>query len=113
MTDLISRAEVLYLIDDAWVRGTNLCTADWLVDEIKSLPSAEAVQGWIPCSERLPSEGQGVLVTVDDNKYKIKVGSCLFNNGVFHSLYNDLNVIAWMPLPEPYKGDDDTTGESL
>ena len=37
--DLISRAEVLFLIDDAWVRGTNLCTADWLVDEIKSLPS--------------------------------------------------------------------------
>ena len=70
-------------------------------------PSAEAVQGWIPCSERLPNEGQGVIVTVDDNVYEIKVGSCIYSSGRFHSLYNDLTVTAWMPLPKPYKGGDD------
>lgn len=69
--------------------------------------SADAVHGWIPCSERLPDEGQGVIVTVDDNVYKIKVGSCIYSNGRFHSLYNDLTVTAWMPLPTPYKGGDD------
>jgi len=69
--DLISRAEVLYLIDDAWVRGTNLCTADLLVDEIKSLQSTEAVQGWIPVSERLPEEREEAITILKDLPFRI------------------------------------------
>ena len=70
---------------------------------LNALPSAEAE--WIPVSERLPEDGQGVIVTVDDNVYEIKVGSCIYSNGRFRSLYNDLTVTAWMPLPEPYRED--------
>ena len=58
---------------------------------------------WIPVSDRMPEDGQGVIVTVDDNDYEIKVGSCIYSNGRFHSLYNDLTVLAWMPLPKPYR----------
>ncbi len=61
---------------------------------------------WIPVSERLPEEGQGVLVTVDANKWNIEVGSCIYSGGTFHSNFFDLEVIAWMPLPTPYKGGD-------
>ena len=72
---------------------------------LKWLPSAEP--RWIPCSERLPKDGQGVLVTVDDNEFDIKVGSCIYSDGVFFSALYDLDVIAWMPLPEPWKGEED------
>ena len=66
--------------------------------------SAEPKRGeWIPVDERLPEDGQGVLVTVDANKWNIEVGSCIYSGGTFHSKLYDLDVIAWQPLPTPYK----------
>lgn len=60
---------------------------------------------WIPCSERLPEE---------DGKYlccwqgmSVKTG--MFLNGHFR-LYGEIKdnlVIAWMPLPSPYREEDE------
>ena len=41
------------------------------------------------------------------NEFDIKVGSCIYSDGVFFSALYDLDVIAWMPLPEPWKGEED------
>ena len=75
--------------------------------------SAEAVQGWIPCSERLPKRDELVLVTykttdrihlckyIDDgseNPWWSYIDDCCAWNNV---------VLAWMPLPTPYKGGDE------
>lgn len=77
--------------------------------------SAEAVQGWIPCSERLPSKNQEVLLQCHHNmivgywmdgdfdgekEWRVLSGDgwesgCDFPNDVFEPL-------AWMPLPDPY-----------
>ena len=63
-------------------------------------------QGWIPCSERLPSnfgEGETVLATTDVDGDKV---IAMFALDV-KSFYLKGYVSAWMPLPEPWKGADD------
>ena len=62
---------------------------------IRGLPSANQ---WIPCSERLPSEDEVVLVWLQNGELEID----RVINGEW--LINDIGVIAWQPLPQPYKG---------
>lgn len=59
--------------------------------------------GWIPCSEILPEDNRMVLVTCQ-TKRGIR--------GVYRAYYDGMfwygsgfmpRVIAWQPLPEPYK----------
>ena len=69
------------------------------------IPSAEL--HWIPCSERIPEVRQWVLcqcragimdvlrLTEDGSWYK----------GYPNAEYMGGFVVAWMPLPNPYKGD--------
>ena len=72
--------------------------------------------GWIPCSERLPEEAFGCLVTVLDCEPSTQTD---FENilpyfvGYDGETWNDADgkeipfeVIAWMPLPQPYKESD-------
>ena len=58
---------------------------------------------WIPVTERLPEKwNTSYLATLDYGEYGMAVGQRFFfgdNIG-----WNDDAVIAWMPLPEPYKG---------
>ena len=69
---------------------------------------------WIPCSERLPDEHENYIVTVCDECNMIWAetvvvlaeyfeGSWLWYEGGDEYDITDM-VIAWMPLPEPYKG---------
>lgn len=54
---------------------------------------------WIPCSERLPEVGQYCFITLKDRDVNMdKYCSYGWHN------YGD-EVLAWMPLPEPYEGD--------
>ena len=58
---------------------------------------------WIPVSERLPEEQGWYLVTIKsgDNYYlDTDIYNTLYKNG-----FRTQNVIAWMPLPEPYKSE--------
>ena len=79
--------------------------------------SAEAVQGWIPLSHDdnglgtdFPYERDGEWVIVTDGKSisveRIKKDAYdhFFPNGRWFELED---VIAWMPMPEPYKEDND------
>lgn len=67
---------------------------------------------WIPCSERLPSENGQYICTLpfgDNDDNEVYVWALSFHNGRFYddddewgmTFYDD--VIAWMPLPKPYK----------
>lgn len=68
----------------------------------------EPVMKWIPVSERLPSYGEDVLLSIDGQfcavGYIVQTNDERwyewYYNGWYHP-YED--VTAWMPLPEPYK----------
>lgn len=70
---------------------------------------AETVQGWIPCSERMPSESGTYLTTTA--KGSVCTGHYYANSTDLddrHWSYRSRREpIAWMPLPKPYKGGDD------
>ena len=75
--------------------------------------SADAVQGWIPCSERLPSKSGDYLCTIPLDADETYTEVLTFHKGRFYedddewgATYHD-DVLAWMPLPKPYKGGED------
>ena len=135
MDDLISRQaaidalwKALYEYEDKtekqFQESEDLDVGDWILHRIfvqnmsdidrqtiLNLPSAQPVQ-WIPCSERLPEEPYGCLVTVWDTN---PVTMDEFENilpyfvGWDGEQWNDgdgeqcpFEVVAWMPLPEPF-----------
>ena len=67
--------------------------------------------GWIPVSERLPNqdgEFTDVLITCESIADGVFVQSAEFyitsdGEPVFDALYNYERVLAWQPLPLPYK----------
>ena len=90
--------------DDFFHRG--LERASRLVKEV----AEEYNGGWIPCSERLPEAGKRYLVSAiwkDKDFEKSAVYDAVYgSDGLWHS-YNyepvSYKVIAWQPLPEPFK----------
>jgi len=79
---------------------------------------------WIPCSERLPKEDARYLVQmsygimrvlswanilekVDDFDFCNEKHSGWYEYDSEWGYYESREVIAWMPLPKPYKGGDD------
>lgn len=58
---------------------------------------------WIPCSEKLPDYDELVLATDDCCRVFIAWYSVI--HGWCSDRYGCCYVVAWMPLPEPYKGE--------
>ena len=74
-------------------------TAKQIVQEV----AEEYNGGWIACSERLPEYGEVVMCSCTNSGITI---SCITHKGVKPSKsvrFGQHSVIAWQPLPEPYK----------
>lgn len=96
---------------------------------IIDIEHAPTVNQWIPCSERLPDEECEVLTTIKSNMFDadfievLEYGRPLMPNRDAHnkpcfywidSEWGDVvedDVIAWLPLPEPYKGGESNVDE--
>ena len=73
---------------------------DWAIRIVKALPSVQPQQRWIPISERLPEPYQECLFTVEAFRWEYEP----ITYKVIQKAYGgETNIIAWMPLPEPYK----------
>ena len=100
MNDLISRQAAIDAIERNAYRHTYI---EQIVDIIKGLPSAQPEQRWIPCSERLPEEMGTYMTTIDYGEHGLVTGQrYYYGRGL---KWNDECVIAWMPLPNPYKAE--------
>ena len=103
-------AEYIKLLKEALERHKQITSK--AIAKIKELSSSsESQNNWIPCSERLPEECTRILDVVKIPKRKPMVRSGYYANSLFQNdngdTWNadDMEVIAWMPLPEPYKAE--------
>ena len=81
---------------------------------------------WIPVTERLPEDkdagilkklgvekrSEYVLATVEVKGERMTVTACTYDgewNWDKKYAFPDYKIVAWMPLPEPWKGADDET----
>ena len=133
MDDLIRRQAAIAEFACCELTPDGGVDANYAIDFLKHLPSAQPEQRWIPCSERLPEDFEEVNVTwintdpepyYDFCKGKPFTGTAVYYKGRWYwysSVCTDylkeygfspndgmddaIKVIAWMPLPEPYKGE--------
>lgn len=76
------------------------------VDYLKRIYGAEEYNGgWIPCSEKLPDVEADVLLSL--RSLDVHTGFMSNTEGYFYvegeGYVEFENVLAWQPLPEPYK----------
>lgn len=81
-------------------------TLEQLLSGQPEINCSEIPNNWIPCRERLPEEGKVVLTQAKfKDDVKMAVSSRIDYNYWTTWGTRDINIIAWMPLPEPYKGE--------
>ena len=130
-TQYIDDAEISSFGRWQWSNGFNTALTAVGID-LKKLPSAQPEQRWIPCSERLPENNDPVNVTwvnhnpevyYADIKDKPFTATAHYHNGRWYWFSSvtqdylneydvwtpdlvdkDVEITAWMPLPEPYMG---------
>lgn len=126
MSDLIKREDAIKKIiglDMQVYEGTacigtrTYLTKEEIIYAIDELPSVEPEQKWIPVTEALPKNAEFVLLTIRrlDKSYNqtpfISVGYVSWNQNVWWCAHDgdcdshNVEVLAWMPLPESYKGE--------
>lgn len=114
---------------EAWkmkIRANVEVVLNQFIDWINEAPTVEPEPHWIPCSERLPEDDVMVLISyrykegegdtshtyIDITTYGQmyfggnKVGDHKHWRAPFEYFESNYEVIAWMPLPEPYKEDE-------
>lgn len=111
MDDLISKQAAIAALGErplTWVGGDyelgrqNQFDSDLLA--IENVPSMQPEQRWVPVSERLPKIPIRVQVQLDNNW----IITAYYDESEWYAVPGDDEpidgVLAWMPLPELWKG---------
>ena len=83
------------------------------VEEQPTISPENPQPQWIPATERLPETSQDVLITRRRTRGTVRVMKAFYvpsdNGGIWASQCGicTTGVIAWMPMPEPYKVEHD------
>ena len=130
--DLVSRQAVIDLVEELEtqrLKGDIDLLYVPMIKGVRALPPAQPesrrewymkgyrdAQRWIPVTERLPEDACQCIVTAKvkhvDNYPDYEVDTADFADGIFttaNSWWGVESIIAWMPLPEPWKGEQDGT----
>ena len=111
MDDTISRAAAVALVEEVEskrLKGEIDLTYAPMIKGINALSSTQP--GWIPCSERLPERYDNYLITTEDGMVVFGVYDprekqwCRYDKIKSCWLYG-IKVLAWQPLPKPWKGE--------
>lgn len=132
ITELVERLRKnSALLEITFSTAENLREAADVIDELSAKLQVANMErssqyyngGWIPISERLPEVNQRVLVTSYGRVCYAMMTSADGNSGhpifrlqdslnervvcetTVHSEFTTSRIIAWMPLPEPYKAE--------
>lgn len=103
---LIDADALLYDLEIVPLTGDGGVDANDLDDIIKRQPTIET-QHWIPCKESLPPSGTACFVTVECSGEKSTCISTFDHGTGWSNLEYGERVVSWMPLPEPYGGEQD------
>lgn len=77
----------------------------WHEIVLNKIEQQPKVMGWIPVSERLPEEDGMYLISADVlGKSEVQY---VFYQKSLQLFINNGTAIAWMPLPSPWKGEED------
>ncbi len=105
--DVISREKAIKAACQGFCHPGAFCpdTGCKQLDPIKSIP---AENQWVPCSERPPETPDPVLVTLKwaEDDYEVSIDE--YWSGVPEHQgwgYDDEKVVAWRPLPKPFRGE--------
>ncbi len=94
------------LPEEAWKNINTIIMTRLFQEElvVEKQMAISANNGWIPISERLPKENEEVLITLTYGK----VTWAYLHQGEWYNMFSTYpieRVIAWMPLPKPFKED--------
>lgn len=80
---------------------STIIALDMAIDALKQT-------AWIPVGERMPEVGERVLVAKRVTRFRNETHIARYNVTRWCSFgtISNKNVLAWKPLPEPYKGGD-------
>lgn len=100
-----------YEVFTDWIRCSalamsNTATALDMANVIKDIIRKRMNDGWIPVDERLPEVGEYVLGTTKSGEvliFRYGYNSPHTRKMFFHLCGAAATIIAWRPLPEPYR----------
>ena len=100
MSTWVDLDEQIYIGNDGEYERYNIDS-----DTIKAMPS-----DWIPVSERLPEARESVILSTKECTgegcyWETTKHHVIWKGYRWNATYWDDEVIAWMPLPEPYRKD--------
>lgn len=75
------------------------------MEKLAKLEDEEESGGWIPCSERLPEESLNSVIGWDTYRKRCCFVQYLNGGFVLGNGEDIVDIVAWMPVPEPYKGE--------
>lgn len=104
LKELLKEYELLAKYNNNGTDYDRYCALDMAIKELEQKPR------WIPVSEKLPKKFEEVILSTDKGEVftadylgKMDDGTNCFDDNDGMMWVGD--VIAWMPLPEPYKAE--------